>query len=155
MKELVERVTARVLPVDPSGRVLLLHGWRPERPDEPFWFTVGGGVEPGESLAEAAARELAEETGIRVGPAELGAAIGEFDHEFDWGRSHIRQRETYFAHATGEVEVTLAGLDEIERDTTDRAEWWAPGDLVTAGERIYPEIVELMRLAVSLHAPSS
>ena len=53
------RQTARVLPVDPEGRVLLLHGWDPRRPEAPFWFTIGGGAEPGESLPEAAARELA------------------------------------------------------------------------------------------------
>ena len=37
----------RVLPVT-RGRVLLLHGWDPHRPDEPFWFTIGGAADPGE-----------------------------------------------------------------------------------------------------------
>ena len=45
------RQTARVLPVDDEGRVLLLHGWDPHHPDRPFWFTIGGAADPGESLA--------------------------------------------------------------------------------------------------------
>jgi len=35
------------------------------------WGPPAGKVEPGETYAEAAARELAEETGIRVGPLDL------------------------------------------------------------------------------------
>jgi 8-oxo-dGTP pyrophosphatase MutT (NUDIX family) len=71
----IHRTTGRVLPVDPDGRVLLLHGWVPERPQEPFWFTVGGGTEEGESLRDAAARELREEAGIAVDAASLGEPI--------------------------------------------------------------------------------
>jgi len=37
-----------------------------------YWHGVAGGIEDGESPAEAAARELAEETGLEVVPADLG-----------------------------------------------------------------------------------
>jgi hypothetical protein len=49
----IRRKTARVLPVNPEGRVLLLHGWDPLRPGEPFWFTIGGAAEGAESMREA------------------------------------------------------------------------------------------------------
>ena len=72
----IRRNTARILPVDSEGRVLLLHGWDPLRPDDPFWFTIGGAAEPGESLPEAAARELREEAGIVVDRNDPGTGRG-------------------------------------------------------------------------------
>jgi len=72
----VKRNTARVLPVDPEGRVLLQLGRELHRRTDRFWLTIGGGAERGETLAEAAAREMREEAGIDVDPAELGAPLG-------------------------------------------------------------------------------
>ena len=51
------RRAGRVLVIDPAGRVLLLQGFDPAVPAHRFWFTIGGGADPGESLAQAAARE--------------------------------------------------------------------------------------------------
>ena len=60
-----ERLTARVLLLDPEGRILLMRGRLPGDPEAPrVWFTVGGGIEPGESAEAAAAREIVEETGF-------------------------------------------------------------------------------------------
>ena len=51
----------------PDLRVLLL-----ERLSHPgFWQSVTGSQEDGESMAETAMREVAEETGLRCSPAEL------------------------------------------------------------------------------------
>ncbi|MEO6826167.1 MAG: NUDIX domain-containing protein [Microbacteriaceae bacterium] len=49
---------------DTAGRFLLV--MRAAEPEAGSWTIPGGKVEPGESLAEAAAREVCEETGIRV-----------------------------------------------------------------------------------------
>jgi 8-oxo-dGTP pyrophosphatase MutT (NUDIX family) len=60
MVELLERTAGRVIVLDPAGRVLLFEGIDPGLIDAPrFWFTPGGGCEPGESFEAAARRELA------------------------------------------------------------------------------------------------
>jgi 8-oxo-dGTP pyrophosphatase MutT (NUDIX family) len=54
--------------VGDAERILLGHATR-----SPRWDIPKGAAEPGEGFAEAAARELREETGLVVPPAELGA----------------------------------------------------------------------------------
>jgi len=152
--ETVHRSTGRVLPVDPDGRVLMLHGWVPERPDEPFWFTVGGGAEEGESLREAAARELREEAGITVSPQRLGEPIGASTIEFIWAGRLIVQQQRFYAVAIEHVEVSLAGLDAWERDTIDKHGWFTADELTATGEAGHPDIPALIRTAVASVARS-
>ena len=143
------RQTARVLPVDAQGRVLLLHGWDPRRPDQPYWFTIGGGAEHGESMREAAARELREETGIRVEPGQLGEPIAQNTVEFSWAGYEITQGQVFYAVLVESAEVSLDGLDSWERATTDRYAWLSAEDL-EAGEPLSdPELPALVRSAVA------
>lgn len=147
---IVERVTARVLPVNPAGQVLLLHGWEPRHPDRPFWFTIGGGVEEGEDSATAAARELREEVGISVDPASLRGPLGTWPNAFSWGEWEFRQQETWFAVAVGDVQAVLDGLDGLEQETIDCAQWWHPADLEADGTAVHADLPARMRMAVEL-----
>ena len=146
----IRRNTARVLPVDGEGRVLLLHGWDPLRPDDPFWFTIGGAAEPGESLSEAAVRELREEAGIVVDLDRLGEPIEASAITFAFGGVRFEQDQTFFAVAIDDAEVSFAGQDPIERATIDKHGWLYPGELEDGAERpADPEIPRLMRAAVA------
>lgn len=80
----IQRTSARVIPVNASGRVLLLHGHDPARPESSYWFTIGGAVESGESLAAAAVRELWEETGIEITEQRLGLPYHRGTHAFSY-----------------------------------------------------------------------
>jgi 8-oxo-dGTP pyrophosphatase MutT (NUDIX family) len=151
--EVIHRTTGRVLPVNPDGRVLLLHGWVPERPDEPFWFTVGGGADEGESLRDAAARELREEAGITVDAAALGEPIAAHTIEFDWAGRHIVQAQTFYAVAVDHTEVSFAGLDVWERDTIDKHGWFTAEELIATGDAGHPDIPRLIRAAVAAVRP--
>ncbi len=145
----IRRDTARVLPVDSAGAVLLLHGWDPERPDEPYWFTVGGAAEPGETLRDAAACELREEVGIVVPPDELVGPIAETTIEFTWAGYPIVQNQAFFAVALDSVDVSFANQDDWELATIDGHQWLFPNELEAAGNAAHPAIPEVMRLAAA------
>jgi len=55
---------------DDAGRVLVVERGKP--PAEGLWSVPGGRVEPGETMREAVAREVREETGLEV---QVGALI--------------------------------------------------------------------------------
>jgi 8-oxo-dGTP diphosphatase len=73
----VRRQLAGVILVDPRGWLLIQE--RDEHaPVNPLvWGLVGGGIEPGETMEQAAYRELEEETGIA-----LAGGLIEWFHEF-------------------------------------------------------------------------
>lgn len=132
------RRAARVLLVDAADRVLLFHGSDPARPGHRYWFTPGGGLDPGESPAQGAARELAEETGLRLAPAELGAPVWSETVEFPFDGVWYRQEQEFFLVRVPGWEVDTAGFDEIERASVHGHRWWTVGDLAATAERYYP-----------------
>jgi 8-oxo-dGTP pyrophosphatase MutT (NUDIX family) len=146
----VERRAARVLLLDGGGRVLLFRGCDPSDASQgEWWFTPGGGLDPGESAREGAARELAEETGLRVDPADLGPVVFERVARFRFAGGHYRQTEDFFCLRVDAHEVDTAGFTELEVSAVLDHRWWEPADLRATAERVYPvELVEVLeRLA--------
>ena len=129
--------------------MLLLHGWDPHRPDKPFWFTIGGAAEAGESMRQAAARELREETGIRVDPEQLGEPIAQSTVEFSWAGHDIIPGQVFYAVLVTSAEVSLEGLDPWERATTDRYAWLSAEDLEAGEPLADPGLPDLARSAVA------
>lgn len=75
----MEPLAAEVWVTDPAfGHVVLVkHRWR-------GWVPPGGKVEPGETPRAAAARELAEETGVRAELLPAPAAVSVRSYHSDW-----------------------------------------------------------------------
>ena len=76
--EPIPRVSARVLPVCPEGEVLLLQDQDPTDPAVRRWGTIGGALEPGETPEQAAIRELHEELGLTVSPADVLGLLDDY-----------------------------------------------------------------------------
>lgn len=142
----IRRRAARVLLIDDTGRVLLFRGFDPARPHWRYWFTVGGGLDDGESSAEGAARELREETGLAVVPDSLGAPVWHDTTEFPFDGRWYRQEQDYFTLRVDSWQVAVDGFDAVERRSIDAHRWWSIPELDHTGERYYPaELPTLLR----------
>jgi 8-oxo-dGTP pyrophosphatase MutT (NUDIX family) len=142
----VLRQAGRVLVIDPAGRVLLLEGFDPAQPDRRYWVTIGGGLDGGESSAQAAIRELREEAGIVAAAAELAGPVWQRSTEFSFDGTWYRQEEDYYLLRVGHVAVSLAGLDQIERRTVTGYRWWSREELTGTAVPFYPaELPDLIR----------
>jgi 8-oxo-dGTP pyrophosphatase MutT (NUDIX family) len=144
--EVKDRRAARVLLIDDAGRALLLHGGDPVRPGERWWFTPGGGLDGDETPAQGAARELQEETGLRVDPAELGEPVYSEVAEFSYDHQQYRQAQEFFLYRVPEWRVDTAGFDAGERLTIDEHRWWSAAEIDASEEQIYPlGLADLLR----------
>lgn len=144
--EVENRIAGRVILVDTADRTLLFQGFDPQRPDQLQWFTPGGGLEPGETPREAAARELREETGLEVRPEDLGEAVFENYAEFAFNGKLLRQRNHFFTLRTEPFEISTDGFDAMEQHTHVAHRWWTVEALRETDETYFPE--ELAELVV-------
>lgn len=143
---LIERRAARVLLLDPAGRVLMLSGCDPARPEHTYWFTVGGGLEPGESLIEAAVRETFEETGLRLTAADLVGPVRSDVVRFPFDGEWYTQEQSFFVVRVDAFEVDLSHLNGYEQRSVSGARWWSADDLDRTDERFYPlDLVPLLQ----------
>jgi 8-oxo-dGTP diphosphatase len=112
---------------DASGRLLLIRRAHP--PEAGRWSLPGGKVEPGESLAEATAREVAEETGLDV---EVGVEVGAVHRPAPDGR--VFAIHDFRCSPRDPEAVPRAGDDAADARWVDAAAYTAldaDGELVT------------------------
>jgi 8-oxo-dGTP pyrophosphatase MutT (NUDIX family) len=136
------RSAARVVVVDPEGRVLLFGSRLVDLQTPPgpvlYWYTPGGRTEPGESARGTAVRELAEENGLVVdpraheGPVWLRRAVATlmgvpYDH-----------RETYFVLRDVVHEVDVRGQTQLEAYEDQPWRWWSVAEIAASEEIFVP-----------------
>ena len=117
-----------------DGEVLLV---RHEKGGRSYWLVPGGGVDPGETMVEAGARELREETGYDVEVGRLVLLCEAIDP--NPGGRHIVNAVYAGSIRGGTLSV---GVDKALRDAK-----WLPVDSLTTLE-MYPSIGQDLRAVI-------
>jgi 8-oxo-dGTP pyrophosphatase MutT (NUDIX family) len=134
----IHRPSARVLLIEPGGALLLFQCRTSRDAIETIWVTPGGGMRPGESPAEGAARELAEETGVQLSPQAMGPAVARASGEWSADGQVYYGRDTYFCIRMPRIEVDTGGQEDLERSLIIGHRWWTADEMAATDERIVP-----------------
>ena len=142
MTVLPKRPAARLLVLDEAGRLLLFRFIVPDRP--PFWATVGGAVDPGESFEEAARRELLEETGF---DREPGPCIAIRHVSFkNFAGVLVDAEERFFVVRGAPRKIDDTRQTEEERRYINGHRWWTPEELAAQDEIYFPvDLLDIWR----------
>ena len=115
------RPTVRLLLLDPTDRLLLFRS-QSDTDGSDFWYSVGGEIEPGEVIEDAARREVAEETGIQ---SAIARTLGVIDFWFmaDGKRIHKTVHHFLFTETGGHLAPQPLEVDEVA--------WFAVDEVVS------------------------
>ena len=134
------RPSSRILVIDQNHRILLFRfvytngalGGRE------WWATPGGALEDNETFAEAARRELFEETGIIADIVDPHVAEKEFVLQMPSGE-HVHAKERFFVVRVTDQSVSKLNWTAEERHVMQDSRWWSVAELMTTNEVVFPE----------------
>lgn len=112
-------ITATISAVIQAGAVLLVRRANP--PDAGRWGFPGGKIETGETIRQAAVRELYEETGLQATAGRIFTAVDVFDRDQD---NKLRQHFVLIAVLCHDpVGTVKPGSDALD------ARWFKPEEI--------------------------
>lgn len=136
----LKRIAARVVVLDRDGHVLLLEARDPADASKGTWWEIpGGGIDHGESTADAARRELWEETGIVS--AEIGPCVWTQHAKFTFAGWKFDQFEHVHVAWTDRIEpeqLRPGGLEAFEAMAFGSRRWWELDELLGSEVQVLP-----------------
>lgn len=126
------RHAVRVLLLDEDDRLLLFRSAR-----RAWWQPPGGAIEDGEDVRAAAAREIAEETGLC--DLDLGAEVWRRRFCYAWQGVEVDQRERWLLARTARFTPDTSGLSAPEAADLAEWRWWTLDELSATSERLVPD----------------
>jgi 8-oxo-dGTP pyrophosphatase MutT (NUDIX family) len=131
------RIAARVVLVDDDNAVLLVSARDPGIAGaSEFWFTPGGGAEPGETLEGAARREVHEEVGHILDG--LGPVVWTRTTAFNFDGTSYVQEESFFVVRTVRFDARRIAWTDMESRSTTGWRWWPITELSSSDVVVYP-----------------
>jgi 8-oxo-dGTP diphosphatase len=125
-----------------DGRVLLVRSGSGSRKGQ--WGLPGGAQHVGETVFEAAIREVREETGIEIAPRAVITVV-------DLIRRDEGGRPKYHYTLVDVLAEPIGGVLQAG-DDADRAEWIAPDDLAALG--MWTETIRIIEMGRTLQTLS-
>ena len=142
MEPMRRRPSSRLLVIDRTNRVLLFRFVFRRGPlaGQNYWATPGGAVEAGESFADAACRELFEETGILRDAIGQEVAEREFVLQLHDGE-YVMAEERFFLVRVADQSLSRDHRTPREIEVMTDHRWWSVEELTSTSETIFPEIL--------------
>jgi ADP-ribose pyrophosphatase YjhB (NUDIX family) len=116
------------------------------------WETIGGGIDAGESLLDAAWREAYEESGLTSADLDISTALWQGQNEVVYNGEHLTTHHTFMLarmkRNLAAEDIIPKGLTEEEMGYMTGFKWWSADELETTKENIIPPAlrVELPRI---------
>ena len=151
------RRAARVVLVTPDDgsagdgaqrEVLLLADSDPGLSGVRWWVTPGGGIDGEESPAQAAVREIHEETGLVTEVTALRGPVAHRVVRHGYSDQVLEQEEWFFVLTAARFTTSTAGYTQDEQLTFKGVRWWPLAELADTREWIWPtDLPHLVALA--------
>ena len=104
------------------------------------WELPGGGIAPQEGIAEAAVREVREETGIRILLSDVGEPLWHREVLYTYrGEKRLQHESVCVAKVVGTAPaIDITGRESIEMEDHLLHRWWRIVEMRTSNDRFYP-----------------